>query len=48
MGYLLLTLFYILIDLVQIWNGAPFIYPGNTEQGLSQPISHNYNNGNDK
>jgi len=27
-GFLCLIVFYYLIDVTQIWNGAPFIYPG--------------------
>ena len=28
MAFFMLTIFYLLIDVFQIWNGAPCIYPG--------------------
>ncbi|XP_011410226.1 PREDICTED: heparan-alpha-glucosaminide N-acetyltransferase-like isoform X2 [Amphimedon queenslandica] len=28
LGYILLALFYFIIDVIKIWNGAPFFYPG--------------------
>ena len=28
-GFLLLAMFYTLIDVLKLWNGAPFKYPGN-------------------
>ena len=28
LGYILLAVFYLLIDVLEIWNGGPFIYPG--------------------
>ena len=29
MAFLLLAIFYILIDVLKLWNGSPFFYPGN-------------------
>ena len=29
-GFVLLALFYFLIDVIKLWNGAPFKYPGGT------------------